>query len=358
MGPTSNTSEDSTASTWLMPEAVENEGLFNQGCWPPLSIDDVWSSCTGDTSFQTPVGSSFTRIASEGSRLEHPHISPTIHSTQVDQPTFRTTLANGACMNPSGEEGNAPSTAECDLRLCALSLQIGRQMQTHTVELQNMSQTGSSTDAIQFDSQFFGNALNSTSEFLTILQDFVCTGAEPPSAAPCHLRRVPSNHSRTGYGVIRTLNLLSAYLQLIALFDGLFHRLYDLLCNSSMVLMGPFAKGPGPDIQILPGLQLAGFHVRQGSFQTKVLIQAIQHQFEMIEKILGLPTKMRVSERQDVYSVSLLGDGLNQSLLNAVVSGDHDVEKSAACMIQHDGATGSLSSLRGNILNVKRYLDI
>ena len=69
-------------------------------------------------------------------------------------------------------------------------------------------------------------------------------------------------------------------------------------------------------MQTLPGLYLAGFPVQQSSLQIKILIQTIQHQFEPIEKALGLPVEMRVSERKEAYLNGLLDGELENNLIH------------------------------------------
>lgn len=255
--------------------------------------------------------------------------------------------------------------AECDLRLSWLGVDLCRQMQlcmtrsepwsTTTMKactsenLLELMEKGSSTDGTP-NSSPFGDALRSTSEFLAIIQSYSPNASSPaPASSPAGLdngyQTERNNATRWRLSRASILNLLFSYLRIIEIYDRLILRLSELLScggSESSGLHGP---------QTLPGLQLAGFSVQQGSLQTKIIIQAIQHQFEMIEKTLGLPTEFRLSDRQDVYRTGLLEGEYAEALLHAVMSDSHDGGGGPA-------PTGSLESLRGNIMKVRQIVDM
>ncbi|KAH6658992.1 hypothetical protein BKA67DRAFT_543169 [Truncatella angustata] len=176
----------------------------------------------------------------------------------------------------------------------------------------------------------FGEALAATSEFSSILRSYNTTNFTSQSA------------SRSVLSVVVTLDVMSAYLQIIDIHENLFAGLHQQLCTSAGQLT--------TSLQTLPGLSLAGFAVEQGSLQTKILLQAVIHQFETIERILGLPVELRVSNRKDTYMVGLLDGEWGRNLVKALMG---------SVLSQNDlRGMSKLDSLRRNIENVKRFLEL
>ena len=169
----------------------------------------------------------------------------------------------------------------------------------------------------QKSSDVFGDALNDTSEFLVIIQSY--------AASSC-------GNSTPQINIIVILNLLSAYLQIVAIFEILFRCLCKQLFDESVKFSftSPSEKGDktcrglasnnndyslhaaaansnnnkqgvqeSNGLQTLPGLRLAGFSVQQGNLQTKILLHAVLHQFEMMERTLGLTTELRVTDQRE-----------------------------------------------------------
>ena len=151
---------------------------------------------------------------------------------------------------------------------------------------------------------------------------------------------VNNDVSCSSVSFVCVLHLLSSYLQIVAIFDGLFHQLYELQCRSG---------APSPwlvtGLQTLPDLRLAGFPVQQGSLQTKILIQAIQHQFELTEKILGLPVELRVSDRREVYRMGLLQNDGAKPLLQAILNEQYGGEGADMFALDRIRAVDSLYCL-------------
>ncbi|OCL13418.1 hypothetical protein AOQ84DRAFT_415424 [Glonium stellatum] len=249
---------------------------------------------------------------------------------------------------------NGASDFECDPRLSKLGLELSRQLSLCTATYEPWDDTAmvDRSDSERAEGMMnqnsisnpnsFGDALCGTSEFLTIIEAYGL--AERPSAGS---ENGPGTTRifRPSLGIIIILNLLSAYLQIIAIFDNLILRLYKQLC-------GRTSQGSVAELQIVPGLRIASFSIQQGDLQTKILIQAILHQFEMIEEMLGLPAEFRVSDRPDAFT-GLLGDKQAKSLLKAVIEGKGN-------LIALDQICGSstLGSLRENIKNVRQFLDM
>ncbi|KAH9237401.1 hypothetical protein K456DRAFT_32914 [Colletotrichum gloeosporioides 23] len=233
------------------------------------------------------------------------------------------------------KESEALSWAQCDLRLSQLSVDLCKQMEVckkaeqhpHERDQPVADKTSPVSTNRQADPNAFGNALCSTSEFLTIFQ--------------CNIRRSDMAGQGSSFpspSFTCILNLLACYARIIAIFDSLLLDLYDQLKK------GPASTSQSAtsrDPQTLPGLQLGGFVVQQGTLQTKILVQTIEHQFETIEKTLGLPLELRVSDQASLSSV-----------LNCFGAMDQ-----AAGAENRTHFAASLASLKEAIVNVKRILD-
>lgn len=164
----------------------------------------------------------------------------------------------------------------------------------------------------------FGDALQGISKFLSVVQSY--------QARPT---------------IIITLNLLTAYLHVVAICNHLFMLLiHQLQSNSSE----PKTEG----FQPLPGLQLAGVAVQQGDLQMKILTQAVLHHFQALETALGLPPDLCISGPQEFQS-GLLGDALGQGL---------DWKEIICSGIPNAAGLDTLASLRANILHVRQLLQI
>lgn len=368
---TSMAADSMSSSSWLIPEGNENGGAMTQN-FSTQTNPRSQSSLSDSLLFSNALshGNSMNEI--EGSLLEDSGLLTPLHSTHSEIAAVgsigysTSTMRETPQHQPSVCDEEIISEAECDLRLSQLNLELCRQLQNcikrsqpgDTTELNSsenpFESTRQSCDG-QASPNAFGDTLSSTSEFLAIIQCCCRVATGSLSARPNHHRTANSKFDWSSLGCVCILNVLSSYLRIIAIFDSLFLRLYELLCCSTIPSPGPFA---GAGLQTLPGLQLAGFSVQQGNFQTKVLIQAVQHQFEMIEKLLGLPAEFRVSDRRESYPTGLLSDGSWRSVLQAVMNGQHGGEEAKALPFDRDRAVGSLGSLRGNILRIRQYLDV
>lgn len=244
------------------------------------------------------------------------------------------------------------SWVECDLRLAQLNVDLCRQMEVCTMPDQHSREEGQPPGARftsaspQADQNLFGDALSSTSEFLAIFQSSIGRSDELLFAGDVDSSVLPS--------FTCLLNLLACYARIITIFNSLLLSLYHQLrsCSAST---SEFSKSS--DHQTLPGLQLGGFVVQQGSLQTKILIQTIEHQFETIEKTLGLPIELRVSGKQDIYHEGILHEEMNQESLATILTSSFGSIHQAIGTGKRTHFTGSVASLRGTIHNVRQMLD-
>ena len=191
---------------------------------------------------------------------------------------------------------------ECDCQLSQLSIDLchyiskAEQLRMH----HESSPDSAPANTCQSVSEAVGKALESNSRFISLIQDFTkCDMAQVPDNDGSRFLNDQDTTSPLRFPCL--LNILSTYLRLVVLVDKLFQRLRgSILAERSTLAVPPVGSSTSSHgFQLLPGLQLAGFSVVQGSFQIRILIEALQHQFEIMETQLGLPRRLRVSNRTD-----------------------------------------------------------
>ena len=237
----------------------------------------------------------------------------------------------------------------CDHRLFNLNLNLSRQLQQYltVARPQDSPMMDISPDSPPaadrgqeepLRSNLLGDALSDASEFLAIIQSYR-TERRGSSSSSSSSDTIPSTRPRLGLIVI--LNLLSVHLELVVIFEKLFQCLSNQLFDASSVGLVDGLQAP------LPGLQLTELSIQRENLQTKILIHAILHQFEMIERILGLPAEFRVTEKQDDYS-GVFEDGWARDLLEAMSNG-----KSCHAAVDKHCGLEALSSLREMLKRVQ-----
>jgi hypothetical protein len=199
-----------------------------------------------------------------------------------------------------------------DYRLANLHTNLCNQFNQYRAAQQNGSLDASTHDCGQLTDinhagsigpLHFGDALRCISELLGIIEDY---GEEMRASTDHHKGSMRPPLLR----IVIILDILSAYHRMLVIYDDLCAQLYD---EVRACLRGSISGH-----QTLPGLQLAGHSVEHGHLQTKILVQAVIHHFEMIERALGLPIIYRVSSRQDIYR-GLLEDDRCKRLLSIVM---------------------------------------
>jgi hypothetical protein len=248
------------------------------------------------------------------------------------------------------------SSVDSDLRLSHLSMDLCRQAQRNTVPDRQDGRTQTVAEQASTElgmepkplsgcldtsgqSKEFGDALCSTSEFMAIVQ----------SKLDDMMLDEPTTTHETHWHLMNlscVLNLISCYLLIVGVFEKLALRLYEQITrNDSETPSSDLSKtSHSTDLQAFPGLHLGSFRICQSNLQTKILIQIVEHQFEMLENSLGLPVELRVSsDRREPCKGGLLQSGLDECLLQAVIT--------RLCPVPE-----SLASLRENIMRVKRFL--
>lgn len=351
--------ETASSPSCLFSEAAEDFGSF--------SYRNVLDDLAGGPTFHLNQSYNAAKIDNTSKFLS---LSPQYLELSEETSSSRSTSGDDtpSTFPPENVLSRALSRVNCDLRLAQLSVDLCRQAQrimagneqsdgVQTGKDRNLTLVGtepqhlSGCHGTSDQSKEFGDALCSTSEFMAIIQsmeDDMCLD-HPTTKHEAHWPLA---------NVSWVMNLMSCYLRIVAVFERLVLRLYcQMTCNvdeapSSDSFSASHLAGP----QTLPGLCLASFHVQQTNLQTKILVQIIEHQFEMIEKSLGLPIELRVSsDQREPYEGGILQSGMNGALLQAVIT-RLCTSPAAASSVEEPLVPGSLASLRENIINVRRLL--
>jgi len=205
----------------------------------------------------------------------------------------------------------------------------------------------------------FERALGDLSEFLAVIRSYtsknddqvqgVSTG-EPIGQG---VASGPDIGPTRPISLVVLLNLFSAYLQIVTIYDKIIGALRIRLCG-----VGPLGSSYGGFDQRTPDVRLLGFSASQGTLQTKILIHAILHQFDVIERTLGLPADLRVTDTQGVH-LGLFEDERARSLLGAVSNAkriENGWVQDHTGMEDH-GSAKALSTLRVALKAVHDFLD-
>lgn len=215
-----------------------------------------------------------------------------------------------------------PLEVQCDSQIAGLNLELSQQL-----DAWNQSVVASPRKADQPSSSIDIDSSNTFSDALQAMSNLVAIGQS----------------YTTRPSIVIILQLLTAYLQVVSLCNHIFRRLREQLQDTTA------SKGQG--MQSLPGLQLAGVVVQQGDLQTKILVQATLHYFQVYEKVLSLPPDLCLYVPQAQTSSEGLLDQeseQDQMLINALLQ----ILKSG-----NEGPS-SLVSLRKNVAQVRWHLSI
>ncbi|OKL60774.1 hypothetical protein UA08_04448 [Talaromyces atroroseus] len=87
------------------------------------------------------------------------------------------------------------------------------------------------------------------------------------------------------------LMIITTHLQLVRLYDAVVARMYASLLE--------MREGEVASFQALPGLQLGGFPLSHGNLHIKIILQVLEHQLDLIERVMGLPAEYRLSTQQE-----------------------------------------------------------
>ncbi|OAG39531.1 hypothetical protein AYO21_06175 [Fonsecaea monophora] len=105
--------------------------------------------------------------------------------------------------------------------------------------------------------------------------------------APCSQSQSPSTRL-SSLSIPVVLMLLSSYLLLLELYNTVFNRVTDAM--SKLGDMNTY-------LQDLPEFQVAGLPSMKAQLYAKIIVQVIEHHFNRLERLLGLPEEFGLSER-------------------------------------------------------------
>jgi hypothetical protein len=324
---------------------------------PEHSYDDALQWSIGDDTMDTFGGKHMANIFADGSipggpmfydmedltsLLSHP--SPRVPQNSLESSEQRgDTFMNMTTNEPSPRFLHI---LEADPRLASLLLDMSRRIQQCTAisgpqdsPILDASRSGDLTPTSESDmTKLIEDAVGDLSEFLVIIQSY--GGNESQDHPNVHTKIGTMTKGGLRIGIVVIMNLLSAYLQLVAIFDRIFQALCKQLESSS--------SDSSPDS--MPGLHLTGFSLQAGNLHTKMLSHGILHQFEMIVRILGMGPELRVTDKSEQCS-GLFQDERAQALLAAVSSGKgHHVALDDGCDLR------AVGSLRDTIKRVQMLL--
>uniref|UniRef100_A0A093VFA2 Uncharacterized protein n=1 Tax=Talaromyces marneffei PM1 TaxID=1077442 RepID=A0A093VFA2_TALMA len=209
----------------------------------------------------------------------------------------------------------------------------------------------------KLDENPVGLLLRSTAEFIDIVRTWTKSTSKQPTESEKTKDRVSSTNFWHMHPAKYTLNkptilmIITTYLLFIRMFDVIFSRLTFALQEF---------PHEAANVRCEPGLQLGGFSLPQGFLYMKIIIQAFEHQFELMDNALGLPAEYRISacgnlsERQHDPPGVFENPRYRSLLKSVVIEGleDDDQEDDTAEPDNHNAAL----RLREKLAKIKELL--
>ncbi|XXH02067.1 hypothetical protein Hte_008432 [Hypoxylon texense] len=355
-----------TAISWLPADTNQPFSLPARQDIVPTPIEgagpEAWSDIFG-AFLQTPAGNEadISRSAGSGYQIggfvfpdsnESLDLQTPPDTGSSAKPYESPQLFEHYCMPTLGHNVDSMlSASECHIQLSQLDadvcqhlrtcLRMAERTATELWEAQDAVQQGGEvayTNANPSTSSnalgnVLGDALSSTQKYGTILQSYEDKG----------FLSTREGAQKPPISLICALHLLLSYCRIVALFDCLLVNLHRQL-----------SRHPGASVsqlQSLSGLQSGGFQVHHPGLQARILIQVVQHQFKLMEDILGLPTDLRVTEHRGDVSHGLLADDSARELLHAIAM--QQVRGKDEENADGQVGLGSVASLRDNIARLQ-----
>ncbi|KAH3983628.1 stemphyloxin II biosynthesis cluster transcription factor sthR [Parastagonospora nodorum] len=196
---------------------------------------------------------------------------------------------------------------ECDMRLSQLNLELCRQSKAYH-HWPNTTSDGSVRRPHFAIASALRDLLQNTEAFIHILH---CLRNGTELNLDGRYQEPISTHdtsvSPPSLAFPSVLNLTLCFFRIVDLFNVLLSSLALESAPHSPLQRRSSSSSVTSALQILPGLKLAGLAVQEVSLQTKILVLTITHHFETMERLLGLPADLRVSECKDDNGYGLLG---------------------------------------------------
>ncbi|KAI1135884.1 hypothetical protein F5Y05DRAFT_164398 [Hypoxylon sp. FL0543] len=252
------------------------------------------------------------------------------------------------------------SNLDCDKRLSHLNHKLSTRLEqcflrinhnSHATPLSpSQESSGSAESASPWDSHALGDILRDTVEFIAIIESYT-PGRDSSSTTRTNVPLL---------GTVVQLNLLSVHLQLIATYDRLLQHFYSQLCTDPLTPPSPTSSARTPPAHRsgmldLPGMDVAGFRVQQGTLQTKILLETILHHLGIVERVMELPIAWRVTDRQrDSRGMGLFENRQARLVLEAVGLSTLSLTEGA---LDDQGKLPAIASLRDGIQRLQVVIE-
>lgn len=292
-----NMAEDANAQSW----SLLNEYEF----FPSLpSSYDAEQTQTQDESAASLHYSSLYRELGIDIHIETPHLlHDAFPKAGAEFPSPETAASDVyAASSPTPDLGRQ---LDCEMRLAQLNLDLCRQLKaqilcpTRCAEDGTENRTSNTSCALR-------DVLRSTESYIHVLQSLVasCDNGEGLGPLP------PSRTTSSPLTFPCMLNLTSCFFHIVDLFSAFLENLASEIDTHNL-------GSPSGKFHILPELKLAGLPIHEASLQIKILVLAISHHFETMERLLSLPAELRVSLQPDIGTRGLLPSHWVTTMLSA-----------------------------------------
>ncbi|KAI1073518.1 hypothetical protein F5B20DRAFT_513158 [Whalleya microplaca] len=264
---------------------------------------------------------------------------------------------------------------QCDQRLSHLNVRLSTRLTENFLGLKahnsnpisrSPSQGSTPSEGARlWSSKALGDILRDTAEFASIIKSYnsrrSSTGQEENSSVG---ERLDSPSIKPRLGTVVQLDLISAYLQIVATYDNLLQYLCSNFCTDDSPPSSPSLAQDSPAywlnpvglewLQPLPGMEVAGFQVHQGTLQAKLLLETILHHLAIVERLLGLPRTWRATDKRESRGVGLFKDTKACLILDAISM--NSFEQSGGDLRSH-GELPTVISLRDGIKRLRAFID-
>ncbi|KAI1755485.1 hypothetical protein F4782DRAFT_406472 [Xylaria castorea] len=259
----------------------------------------------------------------------------------------------------------APRILQCDERLSRLNLRLSARLEKHPpcsnahasspLSRSSSPKTPAHELSEQWGSQFVGDILRDAADFISIIESY------------SHDRIPPAGEnilSSESLGTVIYLEVLSAYLLIVATYKNLLHDICSRFSVSNSPSTSPSSVQSSPlhysqyfapeQVTPLPTMEVAGFQVRHSILQTKFLLEIVVYQLAQMEQLLGVPQSWRATDKRGYQGVGLFDNSKTRLLVDVVRLSN--LEQSG----DSSGGQGELpavASLRDHIRSLRSFLD-
>lgn len=212
-------------------------------------------------------------------------------------------------MDVDEQNATSPTVSDPRVRLSKLSANIVQQLlliRSYSWSPPHV-QANCSANGQSMDQNPLAQALQSTSELASVLQQLSCEPSVPEASNHTpHEQRHPATPTSTSAstpgiadspGASTILLILATWLQLVELYDEVFGHVRDTLQGMQADEIRNFRGAMG-----MIGSRVPGMDLMQGDLSVKIMIEVIKHQLESVEDLSGLPNEYCVGRRSGVIT--------------------------------------------------------